>query len=70
LEINPKVKLFYWELALMHIKWEKFEKALDALDKQVELMEGMNISDEITDSHLPSLSGIIPSAVILALKKF
>ena len=47
LEINPTVSLFYWELALMYIKWEQFEKALDTLDKQIGLMEGENISDEI-----------------------
>jgi len=47
LEINPTAMIFYWELALTYIRSEQFEKALDALNKQIELMEGENISDEI-----------------------
>lgn len=47
LEIHPKVFFFLWELGRIYLQMEEFEKAVQAFQEQIELMEGMNISDEI-----------------------
>ena len=47
LEANPKANMILWAIAVIYIQIEEFEKGIQALHEQIELMEGENISDEI-----------------------
>ena len=47
LETNPKANMVLWEIAVIYIETEEFEKGIQTLHEQIKLMEGENISDEI-----------------------
>ena len=47
LETNPKANMVLWEMAVIYIETEEFEKGIQTLHEQIKLMEGENISDEI-----------------------